>query len=89
MKKPAFIALLMGLAGGCASEPTNLDARFGDSVEQMVVHQTYNPSASQTNESRTPKTLDGQKAAKTLENYRKADPKAAKSQRITEFDFGD
>ena len=89
MKKPAFIALLMGLAGGCASEPAHLDARFGEAVEQMQVQQTYNPSASQTNESRTVKTLDGQKAAKTLENYRKADPKAAKSQGITEFDFGD
>lgn len=89
MKKTVFIALVSGLVGGCASDPANLDARFGESVEQTIVHQTYNPDASQTNESRTVTTLDGQKAAKTLDNYRTADPNAAKSQSITEFDFGD
>ena len=90
MKNLAFISLLTGLTVGCASsEPARLDASFGSSVEQMLVNQTYDPAASQNNESRTVKTLDGQKATKTLENYRTADPSTSKTRAITDFDFGD
>ena len=87
MKKPLVIALVMGLAGGCASQPDHLDAKFGTSVKQSIVQQIYNPGASQANESRTVTSLDGQKAAKTLEKYRTGEqPAAAKSRAVT-FDF--
>lgn len=89
MKNLAFISLLTGLTVGCASEPARLDASFGSSVEQVLVNQTYDPAASQNNDSRIVKTMDGQKATKTLEGYRTADPKASKTRAIPEFDFGE
>ena len=90
MKNLAFISLLTGLTVGCASsEPARLDASFGSSVEQMLVNQTYDPAASQNNESRTVKTMDGQKSVRTLGDYRTADPRTSKTRKITEFDFGD
>jgi hypothetical protein len=91
MKKSLVIALAVtGLAGGCAtSEPDRLDAKFGTSVQQSLVQQTYNPNASQDNATRTPDSLDGQKASTTLQNYRTAKPTAAESRAVRDFDFGD
>jgi hypothetical protein len=90
MKNPVLIALVVGLAGGCAtSEPSRLDAKFGTSVKQSLVQQTYDPGASQANASRTPASLDGQKASNTLEKYRKPEPAGADRRGITGFDFSD
>lgn len=88
MKKSLVIALVVGLAGGCAGDPDRLDAKFGTSVKQSLVQQTYNPGASQANASRTPDSLDGQKAANSLGRYRKAEPTAAESKAVADFDFG-
>jgi type IV pilus biogenesis protein CpaD/CtpE len=89
MKKIVVIAVVAGLAGGCASEPSRLDAKFGTSVKQTLVQQTYNPGASQANASKTEASLDGQKAATALENYRKPERATVESRSIRGFDFSD
>ena len=90
MKKSVVIVLVMGLAGGCAtSEPDRLDAKFGTSVKKSLVQQTYNPGASQANESRTVTSMDGQKASNALQRYRTAEPTAAEGRAVTDFDFSD
>ncbi len=49
---------------GCASEGERADNSFGNSVRTMIALQTANPG-------RSAYGLDGQKAALTLERYRK------------------
>lgn len=59
------IALLLG---GCTSEPKHLDAQFGSSVRDTIAAQTLNPGAG---DDTTPvMSMDGRKAAGTLEAYR-------------------
>jgi len=63
--------LMTLLLGGCAtSEPTRLDARFGDSVASMVESQTYNPDAANDPASRPVMAIDGVKTEGNLEAYR-------------------
>jgi Flp pilus assembly protein TadD len=63
------------LIGGCVtSEPTRLDARFGDSVASMIEAQTYNPAAANDPESRPVMAMDGVKAQGNLEAYRRDVP---------------
>lgn len=60
------IALLLG---GCTGAPRHLDDSFGSSVRATIAAQTLNPSAG---DDTTPvRSMDGQKAAGTLEAYRK------------------
>jgi type IV pilus biogenesis protein CpaD/CtpE len=64
------IAIL--LLGGCASEPSHLDAQFGSSVAAAIEAQTLNPDAGSDT---TPvMSMDGRKAASTLEAYRQDVP---------------
>ena len=56
------------LIGGCVtSEPTRLDAQFGNSVASMIEAQTYNPAAANDPESRPVMAIDGVKAQGNLE----------------------
>ena len=74
------IALLLG---GCASEPKNLDAKFGSSVSAAIEAQTLNPNAGVDN---TPvMSMDGRKAAGTLEAYRQDVQKKIQVQDINKF----
>jgi type IV pilus biogenesis protein CpaD/CtpE len=57
------------LLGGCASEPRHLDAQFGSSVTAAIQAQTLNPGAG--DDSTPVMSMDGQKAAGTLEAYRR------------------
>jgi len=68
---PAVIALGLAL-GGCA---TPSEPEFGSSVRHMVTGQTYDPSAPRD----TVGAVDGQKAAKAVDDYR-ADKKPGASQ---------
>lgn len=62
--------LLMALLiGGCASEPTQLDADFGNAVSSMIEAQTQNPYAAAAGPNPV-LGMDGEKAAGNLEAYR-------------------
>jgi len=74
------IALLLG---GCASEPRQLDAKFGSSVSATIEAQTLNPYAGVDG---TPVMgMDGQKAAGTLEAYRQDVQKKIQVHDINKF----
>jgi type IV pilus biogenesis protein CpaD/CtpE len=69
MNKITAVIVLVVLLGGCTSEPKHLDSKFGSSVRSTIAAQTLNPSAG---DDATPiRSMDGQKAAGTLEAYRK------------------
>ena len=68
--KQLLTGILVILIGGCAaSEPRNLDAAFGSSVDHVIKAQTLNPYASD-GEPRPVIGMDGKKAEGNLEAYR-------------------
>jgi hypothetical protein len=74
------------LIGGCVtSEPTRLDAQFGNSVASMIEGQTYNPVAASDPESRPVMTMDGVKAQGNLEAYRRDVPNRPEVHDIRDF----
>jgi len=74
------------LIGGCVtSEPTRLDAQFGNSVASMIEGQTYNPEAANDTESRPLMAIDGVKAQGNLEAYRRDVPNKPEVQDIRDF----
>ncbi|MGD8339930.1 MAG: hypothetical protein PVH89_04060 [Gammaproteobacteria bacterium] len=64
------------LLGGCASQPTNTEATFGDSVRNMVRAQTLNQETLTNPSDEVIDSTDGQKLEGVLETYRTvaADP---------------
>jgi hypothetical protein len=89
MKMITLIVIATSVVCGCAvGEPRNVDAKFGDSVNRMIVEQTYDPTATQRNDSRPPKVLDGEKAERTLNSYREDVPKGTHIENIINLDIG-
>jgi len=79
--------LMVLLIGGCASEPRQLDAAFGDSVNNMIEAQTLNPYAAAAG----PKPvigMDGKKAEGNLEAYRQDVQKKTQVQNIINIGTG-
>ena len=64
------------LLSACATEPTMTEQKFGDSVRQMIVAQTYDPSTLSAPSEATIERTDGEMLQGTLEAYREthADP---------------
>lgn len=66
----AAVLVLPLLVSGCATEPTQTERNFGDSVRQMIRAQAYDPSTLD-NPSETPvEGTDGRRAESVLETYR-------------------
>jgi hypothetical protein len=63
---------------GCATDDANRDTRFGQSVRHMLAVQTANPDANA-------RGFDGQKAALSLQQYRKD---VAKPQQVDKQELG-
>ena len=66
--RPAILLLITAFMYGCATEESAVRDDFGNSVRAMIAAQTYEPN------NETP-GLDGGKAVKTMEAYRKDVPK--------------
>lgn len=76
---PGLAALLpLCLLMGCATDEPNRDTRFGQSVRHMLAIQTASPD-------RNARGLDGQKAALSLQQYRKD---VAKPQQVDTQELG-
>jgi hypothetical protein len=58
------------LLGACASEPTQTERNFGESVRQMVRSQTYDPSTLTTPSEAPVDRTDGQLLEGAIEAYR-------------------
>ena len=71
-------AALSLLLSGCAQDNAVVGEPFGNSVRHMIASQTANPG-------RSAYGLDGQKAALTLDKYRKdvANPKEVDTEELT------
>jgi hypothetical protein len=61
------IAMLLALAGGCASVTPNYDARFGDAVRQAKQNMTINPDAGKNPDQVA--GVDGKAARETIIRY--------------------
>ena len=81
MNRVVTVILMVLLTGGCASEPSRLDAAFGSSVENMIEAQTMNSYAS-TGETRPVTGMDGKKAEGNLEAYRQDVQKKTQVQNV-------
>jgi Flp pilus assembly protein TadD len=74
------------LVVGCVtSEPTRLDAQFGNSIASMIEGQTYNPEAANDTVSRPVMGIDGVKAQGNLEAYRRDVPRKPEVQDIRDL----
>lgn len=71
--------LAVAVLTGCATTTPNLDAKFGDAVNQAKAQQTINPDASRNTDPVA--GIDGQAANAIIDNYHKvyASPTAAPS----------
>jgi hypothetical protein len=78
LKTPLFyiFAISLQLLSGCSqwnSDPTRLQADYGQSVRAMVNNQIYNPSKSQTPAALAPDGMEANKAATLLNGGRAYD----------------
>ena len=70
---------LLVILAGCTNTTPNLDAKFGDAVNQAKAQQIINPDASRNTDPVA--GIDGQAAKASIDNYHKAyeSPTAAPS----------
>lgn len=84
-----LIALTLGLVVGCSSHGLErVEADFGNSVNQMVQGQIYDPEAAAFPDPEPPMTMDGIKADNALNNYHKdvGDPKQTEKPIMLQID---
>lgn len=62
--------LVTALAGCASTEPVRVEADFGNSVNQMVQAQTFNPEAAARTESIPVEQMDGEMAMQSLKALR-------------------
>jgi len=79
---------LLVVLAGCASNSPNLDAKFGDAVNQAKAQQIINPDASRNTDPVA--GIDGQAANAIIDRYHKVyeSPSAAPSGSIGTFGGG-
>jgi type IV pilus biogenesis protein CpaD/CtpE len=64
-----FTVLALTL-GACATEPTQLEQTFGDSVRHMIRAQTHDPATLESPSTETIEGTDGRRLENALEAYR-------------------
>jgi hypothetical protein len=74
-------------AAGCADTPSEAD--YGNSVNQMIQAQTYDPAASANPPEQPPMASDGARLDNALTIYRADVAKAGEVKREAEFTVGD
>lgn len=65
-----FILISVFVTGCSSTDPTRVEADYGNSVRNMVKEQTYDPDAANNPPSEPPTSLDGGYAEEVLEAYR-------------------
>ena len=81
MKAPLLLLCLIPLMSACqAHGPKRVEEDFGVSVRQMVEEQRYAPGEAVRTGQQLPQPLDGVKAVKTIDRYKRS---AERASRIT------
>ncbi|MEJ2114959.1 MAG: hypothetical protein P8X88_02680 [Gammaproteobacteria bacterium] len=65
-----FTLVSIFVSGCTSTDPTRVEADYGNSVRNMVEAQIYDPDAANYPPSEPPTTLDGNYAVEVLEAYR-------------------
>ncbi len=78
MKVQLLLLCLIPLLSACqAHGPTRVEKDFGVSVRQMVEEQKYTPGETVRTGQQLPQPLDGVKAVKTIDRYKRSAERAS------------